>query len=91
MVPRTEATGVFLVLFEGNFPTRIPASSGKFLVIREFHAVHECVFFPTHPGLAGQLAASQKDSAREGGCPEEKCIKSSAHFSLLFVCVHARI
>ena len=38
-------------LFEGSFPTRIPANSGKFLVIREFHAVHECVFFPTHPGL----------------------------------------
>ena len=37
--------------FEGSFPTRIPASSGKLLAIREFHAVHECVFFPTHPGL----------------------------------------
>jgi hypothetical protein len=43
------------------------------------------------PGLAGQLAASRKDSVREGGCPEEKCIESLAHFSLLFVCVRARI
>ena len=43
------------------------------------------------PGPAGQLAASQKDSAREGGCPGEKCVKSSAHFSLLFVCVCAHI
>jgi hypothetical protein len=24
------------------------------------------------PGLADQLVASRKDSAREGGCPEEK-------------------
>ena len=24
------------------------------------------------PGLAGQLVASRKDSAREGGCPEGK-------------------
>ena len=38
-------------LFEGSFPTRIPASSGKFLAIREFHVVRGGVFFPTHPGL----------------------------------------
>ena len=43
------------------------------------------------PRPAGQLAASRKDSAREGSCPEEKRVKSSAHFSLLFVCVRARI
>ena len=43
------------------------------------------------PGLAGQLAASRKDSAHEGGCPEEKCIESLAYFSLPFVCVRARI
>jgi hypothetical protein len=39
------------------------------------------------PGPTGQLVTSRKDSAREGGCPGEKCVKSSAHFSLLFVCV----
>jgi hypothetical protein len=43
------------------------------------------------PGLADQLVVSREDSAREGGCPGEKCVKSSAHFSLLFVCVCARI
>ena len=36
------------------------------------------------PGPAGQLV-------REGGCPGEKCVESSVHFSLLFVCVRARI
>jgi hypothetical protein len=35
---------------EGIFPARIPARPGKVLTIREFHTVHECVFFPTCPG-----------------------------------------
>ena len=43
------------------------------------------------PGLAHQLAASQKDSAREGGCLGEKCTKPSAHFSLNLVPVRAGI
>uniref|UniRef100_A0A2N9GNH8 Uncharacterized protein n=1 Tax=Fagus sylvatica TaxID=28930 RepID=A0A2N9GNH8_FAGSY len=44
--------GVFLVRLEGIFPMRIPARPGKVLAIREFHTVHECVFFPNVPGLA---------------------------------------
>ena len=41
------------------------------------------------PGPTDQLVVSWEDSAREGGCPGKKCVKSSAHFSLLFVCVCA--
>uniref|UniRef100_A0A2N9IU06 Uncharacterized protein n=1 Tax=Fagus sylvatica TaxID=28930 RepID=A0A2N9IU06_FAGSY len=47
MAPRTEATGGVFGPFEGSFPIGIPASPGKFLAIREFLVVHECVFFPT--------------------------------------------
>ena len=43
------------------------------------------------PGLARQLAASRKDSAREGGCLGEKCTKPSARFSLNLVPDRARI
>ena len=42
------------------------------------------------PGLAGQLAASQKDFAREGGCPGGKtCFIPSAFF--LKSCLSSRV
>ena len=51
--------GVFGPL-EDIFPIGIPARPGKFLAIREFHVVHECVFFPTCPGLWINLLRVEK-------------------------------
>uniref|UniRef100_A0A2N9FTA2 Uncharacterized protein n=1 Tax=Fagus sylvatica TaxID=28930 RepID=A0A2N9FTA2_FAGSY len=58
---------------------------------REFHVVAGVVIFPTHPGLRDQLAASRKDSAREGGCPGEKCTKLFSSFFLEILSQFARV
>uniref|UniRef100_A0A2N9HSR7 Uncharacterized protein n=1 Tax=Fagus sylvatica TaxID=28930 RepID=A0A2N9HSR7_FAGSY len=78
--------------FEDSFPIVIPARPGKILAIREFHVVHECVFFPTCPGLADQLVASQEDSARKRGNVGGKVPEFSAqpYFVGLFSCAWYR-
>jgi hypothetical protein len=41
------------------------------------------------PGLTDQIAASRKESVREGGCPGGKTRQIFNASSLLLVCVHA--
>jgi hypothetical protein len=43
------------------------------------------------PGLADQIAASRKESAREGGCPGGKMRQIFSAFFLLFVFVRAHV
>jgi hypothetical protein len=80
-----------LELFLCAFPAKIPVNRGMLpgepRVPRRSWSRH----LSNAPRLARQLAASRKDSAREGGCLGEKCTKPSAHFSLNLVPVRARI
>ena len=87
MAPGSRGAEAVFVCFSGEDSGQTGDATGEPRVARLSRSRH----LSNAPGLVGQLAASRKDSAREGGCPEEKCIESSAHFSLLFVCVHARI
>ena len=80
-------TGAIFVCFSGEDSSQMGDATGEPRVARRSRSRH----LSNAPGLTGQLVASRKDSTREGGCPEEKCTESSAHFSLLFVCVRARI
>ena len=87
MAPGSQGAGAVFVCFSGEDSGRTGDAIGEPRVARRSRSHH----LSNAPRLAGQLAASRKDSARKGRCPEEKCIESSAHFSLLFVCVRASI
>jgi hypothetical protein len=87
MAPESWGAGVVFVHFSGEDSGQTGEAVGEPRVARRSWSC----YFSNAPGPARQLTASRKDSAREGGCPGEKRTKSSAHFSLLFVCVCARI
>ena len=85
MAPRSWGAGAIFVCFSGEDSGRTGDAIGEPRAARPSRSRH----LSNVPGLVGQLAASWKDSEREGGYPEEKCIESLAHFSLFFVCVRA--
>jgi hypothetical protein len=87
MAPGSRGAEAVFVCFSGEDSGQTGDATGELRVARRSRSRH----LSKAPRLVGQLAASQKDSVHEGGCPEEKCIESSAHFSLLFVCVRAHI
>jgi hypothetical protein len=78
-------------LFLHVFPAKILVKRGEATGEPRFARHSWSRHLSNAPGPADQLVVSWEDSAREGGCPREKCVKSSAHFSLLFVCVCVRI
>jgi hypothetical protein len=87
MAPGSWGTGAVFVCFSGEDSGQMGDAIGEPRVARRSQSYH----LSNAPGITGQLVASRKDPAREGGCPEEKCTESSEHFSLLFVCVRMRI
>ena len=87
MAPGSWASELFFSCFSGEDSGQSGDATGEPRVPRRSWSCH----LSNAPGPARQLAASRKDSAREGGCSGEKRTKPLAHFSSLFVCVRARI
>jgi hypothetical protein len=75
--------------FEDSFPIRIPVRPGKILAIREFHVVHECVFFPTHPGLWINLLRVRK-TLRASVATSVGKFRNFQHSLISSACFHAR-
>jgi hypothetical protein len=68
MAPRSRGAGAVFVCFSGGDSGQTGDAIGEPRVPRLSWSFH----LSNAPGLAGQLVASKKDSAREGGCLGEK-------------------
>jgi hypothetical protein len=80
MAPGNRGVGAVFVHFSGVDSGQTGNAIGEPRVPRRSRS-H---YLSNAPGLADQLVASRKDSAREGGCPGEKMrFASSAFFQIL--------
>jgi hypothetical protein len=76
MAPGSRGAGAVFVCFSGEDSGQSGDATGEPRVPRRSWSRH----LSNAPGLERQLAASRKDSAREGDCLGEKCTNPSAHF-----------
>uniref|UniRef100_A0A2N9HRY9 Uncharacterized protein n=1 Tax=Fagus sylvatica TaxID=28930 RepID=A0A2N9HRY9_FAGSY len=76
MAPGSWGAGAVFTRFSGEDSGHTGEATGDPRVARRSRSFH----LSNAPGLAGQLAVSRKDSAREGGCPGGKT-------RLIFACV----
>jgi hypothetical protein len=83
MAPGSWGAGAIFVHFSGKDSGQTGEATGEPRVARRSWSCH----LSNAPGLADQLAASRKDSAREGGCPGGKtCLIFSAFFLTFCLC-----
>jgi hypothetical protein len=68
MAPGSRGVGAVFACFSGEDSGQTGDAIGEPRVPRHSWSHH----LSNAPGLAGQLVACRKDSAREGGCPGEK-------------------
>ena len=78
-------------LFFRVFPAKIPAKRGKPPVNQELHVVAGVAIFPMQLGSRINSQRVGKTLRAKAVVQEEKCVRSSARFSLLFVCVREHI
>jgi hypothetical protein len=68
MAPGSRGVRAVFVCFSGEDSGQTGDATGETRVARRSRSR----YLSNAPGLAGQLVACRKDSAREGGCPGEK-------------------
>jgi hypothetical protein len=85
MAPGSRGAGAVFSCFSGEDSGQTGEATGEPRVARRSRSCH----LSNAPRLADQLAASRKDSAREGGCPGGKTrLIFSAFFLAFCLCSH---